>query len=47
MRAFLCGTKIKKELEKKMYGCKKKKLPDAELLILKQLVDEDPNIYLD
>ena len=39
--------KIKKDLEKKMAGNKNRIISESDLLLLKELVDEDPNIYLD
>ena len=36
-----------KDLEKKMTGNKNKIISESDLLLLKELVDEDPNIYLD
>ena len=41
------AQKSKAVLQKKMAGCKKKNTSDTELLLLKELLDENPNIYLD
>ena len=39
--------KIKTELDKEMMVCKKSTISDGDLMILKEMVDENPNIYLD
>ena len=45
-RESLCQER-KKEIEKKIAECESKTVSDSNLFLLKELVDEDPNIYLD